>query len=112
MPEPKYTLKKSNGGKFMFNLHAGNGQIVLTGQQYASKSGAENGIASVKTNSGKEERFERKKTSNNQHYFVLTAANKEIIGKSESYTSTGAMENGIKSVMTNGPKAAVDDQTG
>jgi uncharacterized protein YegP (UPF0339 family) len=33
---------------------------------------------------------------------VLLASNGQTLGRSEMYTSTSAMENGIKSVMTNG----------
>jgi uncharacterized protein YegP (UPF0339 family) len=43
------------------------------------------------------------------HYFVLVAANHQTIGKSEMYTSAGAMERGIASVKTNAPAAAVKD---
>ena len=41
---------------------------------------------------------------------VLKAANGEIIGTNEMYSSSAAMEDGIKSVKTNGPDADVDDQ--
>jgi uncharacterized protein YegP (UPF0339 family) len=43
--------------------------------------------------------------------FVLLAANKEAIRKSEMHSSTSAMENGIRSGKKNGPTAKVDDQT-
>jgi len=48
---PKFNLKEGNDGKTYFNLTATNGEIILASQGYASKSGAENGIASVKKNS-------------------------------------------------------------
>ncbi len=44
-------------------------------------------------------------------YFVLKATNGEVIGRSEMYSSASAMENGIESVKTNGPAAAVKDRT-
>lgn len=46
----KFELKKSKTGKFMFNLKASNGQVILTSQMYATKAAAQNGIASVKKN--------------------------------------------------------------
>ena len=107
----KYELKKSPSGKFMFNLKAGNGEIILTSELYEAKSGAENGIESVKKNSGDDGRFDRRESKNGDPYFVLKAGNGEIIGKSEMYSSKSAMENGIASVIKNGPEAATNDIT-
>lgn len=106
----KYVLKKTTDGQFMFNLKAGNGEIILTSERYTSKSGAENGIESVRTNSPHDERYERKKSASNQPYFVLKAVNGQVIGKSEMYSSESARETGIASVKTNGPGSPVDDQ--
>jgi uncharacterized protein YegP (UPF0339 family) len=44
-------------------------------------------------------------------HFVLKAGNGQVIGTSEVYNSEAACENGIKSVETNAPKAALEDQT-
>ena len=44
-------------------------------------------------------------------YFVLKAANGEIIGKSEMYSSVAAMEKGIASVVTNAAEAEIVDTT-
>ncbi len=43
-----YELKRSgrSGSQFMFNQRAGNNEVVLTSQSYASEAGAEDGIAS------------------------------------------------------------------
>lgn len=106
----KYHLK-SSGEAFHFNLKAGNGEIILTSEMYTSRSGALNGIESCKKNAGNDARYERKISKNEQPYFVLKAANGEIIGHSEMYSSPAAMENGIASVMKNGPMAEIDDDT-
>ena len=107
----KYDLKKSNNGKFMFNLKAGNGQVILTSEMYEAKAGAENGIESVRKNGGEEKRYERRESKRKEPYFVLKAANGQVIGRSEMYSSNAAMENGIASVMKNAADANVDDQT-
>ncbi len=107
----RYTLKKTTNGEYMFNLRAGNGEVILTSERYQAKAGAENGIASVKTNSPLDSRYDRRTSSAGDPYFVLKAGNGEIIGKSEMYSSTAAMENGIASVKKNGPTARVDDET-
>jgi uncharacterized protein len=46
----KFVLKKGSSGKFHFNLHAANGQIIATSEAYNSKEAALNGIESVKKN--------------------------------------------------------------
>ncbi|HEY7307403.1 MAG TPA: YegP family protein [Bryobacteraceae bacterium] len=107
----KFELKKSRSGKFMFNLKAGNNEIILTSQMYESKASAETGIASVQQNSPLDGRYERKTDSDGKPYFVLQAANKEIIGKSEMYASRSAMEKGIASVKKNAAIATIDDMT-
>lgn len=107
----KYVIKNSSDGQFMFNLKAGNGEIILTSERYTTKSSAENGIESVRTNSPVDERYDRLTSSSNQPYFTLKAANGQVIGRSEMYSSTSARETGIQSVKTNGPGSPVDDQT-
>ena len=109
MGHPKFLVKTGNDGKYYFNLTAKNGQVILSSQGYASKSGCENGIASVKTNA-KDEMFERKEAKDGQVYFVLKAANSQVIGKSEMYKSKASMENGIKSVIENAPKAEIEEE--
>jgi uncharacterized protein len=46
----KFVLKKGSTGKFHFNLHAANGQVIATSEAYNSKESALNGIESVKKN--------------------------------------------------------------
>ncbi len=101
----KFELKTSTNGKYYFNLKAGNGQIILSSEMYESKSAAENGIASVQKNAGDDGRYDRKESSSGKPYFNLKASNGQVIGKSEMYESTSAMENGIESVKKNAPDA-------
>jgi uncharacterized protein YegP (UPF0339 family) len=42
---------------------------------------------------------------------VLKAANGEVIGNSEEYSSIEAMENGITAVQRAAPTAGTDDRT-
>ena len=46
----RYERKETAAGKHMFNLKAGNGQVIGTSQSYTSASGRDNGIESVKNN--------------------------------------------------------------
>lgn len=106
----KFVLKKSKD-QFMFNLKAGNGEIILTSERYTAKSSAKNGIESVRKNSKDDKQFERKESTNGKFYFVLKAKNNEPIGKSEMYNSKSGMENGIDSVKKNAPSAEIEDLT-
>jgi uncharacterized protein len=107
----KFELKKSSNGQFRFSLKASNGQVVLTSELYTEKRGAQSGIESVRRNAPIDERYERKTAKNGEPYFVLKASNGQVVGQSETYSSTPAMEGGIESVKKNAPDAAVDDQT-
>jgi len=106
----KFKIKMTDSGKYMFNLVAGNGQVILTSEMYNSKSACENGVESVKKNSSDDNRFERKEAKDGSPFFNLKAANGQVIGKSEMYSSNSAMENGIKSVKTNAPDAGVEEE--
>lgn len=106
-----FELKTSGTDSFRFVLKAGNYQVILTSQNYASKASALNGIESVRTNSPLDARFDRRTSKAGEPYFVLLAGNGQIIGQSEMYSSSAAMENGIQSVMRNGPDAVLKDLT-
>jgi len=106
-----YDLKKSASGKFMFNLKAGNGEVILTSQMYESKESAMNGIESVRKNSADDKRFDRRTSAKGEPYFALTATNGQDIGRSEMYSSAKACEGGIESVKKNAPGAVVKDNT-
>ena len=95
----KYELKQSSDGQRYFNLKAANGKIILTSERYKRLAGAEKGIAAVRKNSGVKKRYDRRTSKAGDPYFVLKAANGEVIGKSEMYSSRSAMENGIRSVF-------------
>jgi len=103
----KFELSKSTSGQFMFNLKAANNQIILTSQMYKTKASAVNGIDSVKKNANNNANYKRKSSKAGEPYFVLEAANGEVIGNSEMYSSESSMENGIASVTTNAPSAEV-----
>lgn len=104
-----FDLKAAAGGQFMFNLKAGNHEVILTSERYTTKQGAMGGIASVQKNAPSDDRYQRKVATDKSPYFVLTAANGETIGKSEMYSSASAMEGGIASVKANAPTASTKD---
>lgn len=48
--DARYERKQSPGGKYMFNLRAGNHQVIGTSEQYDSADSRDGGIESVKRN--------------------------------------------------------------
>lgn len=105
----KFEITKTQNGKIVFNLKASNGQVILTSQMYENKDVAFNGIDSVKKNATTDAQYERKTAQNGESFFVLKATNGQIIGKSETYKSTAALENGIASVKSNAPSSEIAD---
>ena len=89
----------------MWNLKATNGEVILTSQQYKSKSSAKKGISSVQSCAPSDASFERRTSKNGKGYFVVKARNGRIVGQSEQYNSAAALNNGIKSVRNNAPRA-------
>lgn len=103
----KFTLSVGKDGKHYFALKAGNGEVILQSQGYASKESCANGIESVRKNAADENRFENKTATDGRFYFVLLAGNKQTIGKSQMYKTESGCKNGIASVGKNAPDATV-----
>ena len=106
-----FELSKSSNDQFRFVLKAGNGEIILTSELYTTKAAAENGIASVRTNSPLDERYEKKTATNGKFHFNLKAGNHQVIGTSQLYASEASRDKGIASVKTNGASETVKDNT-
>lgn len=104
-----FELKQAGDGRYLFNLKAGNGQVILTSQMYASRQGADEGVDSVRRHAANDASYERRTAKDGAPYFVLVASNKQEIGRSEMYSGTAAMENGIASVKKNAPDATISD---
>jgi len=105
----KYVIKRSTDQKYYINLIAANNEKILTSKCYNKKAGALDGIESIVKNSPIDERYDRKVAANGQPYFVLKAANHEVMGTSERYSSKQAMEDGIAVVKRIGPTAGTKD---
>lgn len=111
----KYVIKESKSGP-MFNLKAGNNEIIGTSEIYSSKSACKNGIESVMKNAPKapiedqtfanpekvsNPKFEIYKDKKGEFRFRLKAGNGETILTSEGYKSKDGCKNGIESVKKN-----------
>lgn len=107
----KFVISKRTNGEFRFNLKADNGQVILTSEGYAAKSGCTNGVESVRKNAPEDSNYDRKTASNGKYYFTLKAGNGQVIGTSQMYESASGRDNGIESVKKNAPDASVEDES-
>lgn len=85
--------------QYYFHLVAGNHELVLRSEGYRSRSGAENGIASVKANGVRAENYRILEARDGRYYFNLVAANGEIIATSEMYATKFNAKRGMATVM-------------
>lgn len=97
-----FELSKSSDGQYRFILKAGNGETILTSELYKTKDSADAGIASVQRNCAVEDRYEKKTASNGKYMFNLKAANHQVVGTSQMYSTESSRDAGISSVKTNG----------
>ena len=107
----KFEVYKDKKGEFRFRLKAANGEIILASEGYKDRAGVMKGVDAVKKNADLLARFERKASAAGKHYFVLKAANHQVVATSEQYATENARDNGIKSVIHTAALAATDDQT-
>ncbi len=119
----KFVIKQAKSGP-MFNLKAGNGEIIGTSEVYSSLSACKNGIESVAKNAVKAKiedqtvegfekvtnpKFEIYKDKKGEFRFRLKAANGEPILVSEGYVSKAGCQNGIESVKKNADSPVVEE---
>jgi len=93
----RFELKTAKNGKFLFNLKAGNGPIILSSEPYDTRKAAASGIEAIKRSISERRRYVRV-SNRGEYHFNLKAANGEIIGESRSYRSAEDMEKDIRSL--------------
>ncbi len=117
----KFVIKQAKTG-FMFNLKAGNGEVIATSEVYATMDACKNGVASVQKNAPiaaiedqtvkdfetqKNPKFELYADKRGEFRFRLKAANGQIIAVGEGYKAKASCKNGIASIVKNAPEAAI-----
>jgi uncharacterized protein YegP (UPF0339 family) len=107
----KFELYKDHAGEFRFRLKAGNGENILASEGYSTKSNCKNGIESVRKNAVADANYQKKETKAGKYMFNLKAANRQVIGTSQSYTTVASRDKGIESVKGNAMNAVVEDLT-
>jgi len=104
-----FQIKRAGSGALSFSLKAGNHEVILVSPMHQTDADVRSAIAQVRRNSQRPERFKRMTAKDKSPYFVLVDEGGQVLGTSEMYLSTAAMENGIRSVMTNGAALLVKE---
>ena len=120
----KFVVKEVKTG-YVFNLKAGNGEVIAVSEVYTTEAACMKGIASVRRNSvaAKLEdqtvegfakvtnpKFEVYTDKAGEFRFRLKARNGEIIAVGEGYKAKPSCLNGIESLRRNAPEAEVVKQ--
>ncbi len=117
----KFVIRTVKTG-VMFNLKAGNGEIIATSEVYTTEAACRKGIASVIKNAPiaaledqtvegykteKHPKFEIYTDKKGEFRFRLKATNGQIIAVGEGYKALDSCKNGIASVAKNAPEAEI-----
>lgn len=117
----KFVVKETKTG-FVFNLKAGNGEVIAVSEVYSSEAACMKGIESVRKNAVEAKvedqtvaevetvtnpKFEVYTDKAGEFRFRLKARNGEPIAASEGYKAKASCMNGIESVRKNAPDADV-----
>ncbi len=106
---PRYQVFKGLDGKYYFHLRSRNGAILLQSQAYTRRASAVSGTDSVTTNGATSARYEIRDTTSGQAYFVLRAANGQVIARGEiasSRTAAGRARDVVRDLVSSGTIAA------
>ena len=122
----KFVVKATKTG-FVFNLKAGNGEVIATSEVYTTEAACMKGVESVRNNAADAKledqtvaevaavtnpQFELYTDKAGEFRFRLKARNGEVIAASEGYKAKASCLNGIDSVRRNAPDAAVEKPEG
>ena len=117
----KFVVKTTKTG-FVFNLKAGNGEVIAVSEVYNTEASCMNGIESVRKNAVaaklEDQTVEGYETVTNPKFevyvdkagefrFRLKARNGEIVAVGEGYKAKASCLNGIDSIRRNAPDAEI-----
>lgn len=117
----KFIVKQTKTG-YVFNLKAGNGEVIAVSEVYTTEAACLKGVESVRTNApianledqtvegfatAVNPKFEVYTDKAGEFRFRLKARNGQIIAVGESYKAKPSCLNGIDSIRRNAPEADI-----
>ncbi len=118
----KFVIRSVPSG-IKFDLRAGNGEIIATGEVYTTEAACRRGIEAVRrcavmgkildttqppSKAPTNPRFEIFQDKRGAYRFRLKARNGEVIAHSEPYAGKAACLSGVESVIRNAPDASIE----
>jgi uncharacterized protein YegP (UPF0339 family) len=94
-------------GQYRFNVHAKNGQIVLSSEQYTTEAAAVNGAVAVQTVGKDASAYSLQQNASKGWYFTVSADNGQIVGVSQQYTTKAAAQSAITSLKSFLPDVSI-----
>ena len=120
----KFVIRTVKTG-LMFNLKAGNGEVIATSEVYTTENACRKGIASVIRNAPvapvedqtvegfkkeKHPKFEVYMDKSGEFRYRLKATNGQVIAVGEGYKSKPSVMNGIESVKKNAAEGKIEKE--
>ena len=120
----KFVIRTVKTG-VMFNLKAGNGEIIATSEVYTTEAACRKGIASVIRNAPiaaledqtvegykteKHPKFEIYTDKRGEFRYRLKAKNGQIVAVGESYKAKKSVLNGVESVRKNAAEGKIEKE--
>lgn len=117
----KFIVKQTKTG-YVFNLKAGNGEVIAVSEVYTTEAACLKGVESVRTNAPianlEDQTVEGFATATNPKFevytdkagefrFRLKARNGQIIATGEGYKAKASCLNGVDSIRRNAPEAEI-----
>ena len=100
-----FEIKKRPDGWYYWTLHGENDEPLLTSPGFSNIGAAQNAVISARLSSLLDEWFKLGVTDDRKHYFILSALNTPVLGRSELYDSPQARDEAIKATKKVGPMA-------
>ncbi len=110
MNSGRFHIRPDVKGEYRFHLVSANGEEILGSEGYTVLASCMKGIESVRHHAVDEANYERTISASGRYHFNLRAKNGEVIGTSQMYGTSEAMEKGIGAVTRIAPRAAGPSQ--
>jgi len=106
-----YILKNTQDKLYTFSFVVNDeSDELLCSETYNSKEEVEGGVDLMRTIASFSSRYHQKRSDDDQHYFVIKAANDQLVATSRLFPSTDLLEEAIDRVMHLASEANVEDR--
>ncbi|HMN41090.1 MAG TPA: DUF1508 domain-containing protein [Phycisphaerales bacterium] len=108
-----FELKVAKDGGFYFNLTGSVPRsVLLSGEKHPTREAALHAIDRVKRNAVVDERYEKRVSGANRHFFVLNGDDGQALGTSARFETEAERDSAVGELKRAAPEAKVDDRSG